>query len=163
MNGRALGDRAIEVSPSSARVLERAAEILTPFPVDTVFINSLTASRVKIDLALETGRVLLAGSAIFNVVQHAFDVPIHLHLLKLFNKIRLSCTHINLLCHRRRCLPICLIQQRSLVRLCVLQRCPEVSHSGQEIGSVVLKAVDTTTLRRMSVVYAAEQVVRKPP
>jgi hypothetical protein len=33
MNGRALGDRAIEVSPSSARVLERAAEILTPFPV----------------------------------------------------------------------------------------------------------------------------------
>src|SRR5436190_8374001 len=37
MNGRALGDRAIEVSPSSARVLERAAEILTPFPVQTLY------------------------------------------------------------------------------------------------------------------------------
>lgn len=33
MNGRALGDRTIEVSPSSPRVLDRAAEILTPFPV----------------------------------------------------------------------------------------------------------------------------------
>jgi Zn-finger in Ran binding protein and others len=32
MNGRALNERAIEVSPSSNRVLERAAEILTPFP-----------------------------------------------------------------------------------------------------------------------------------
>ncbi|GAO52321.1 hypothetical protein SAICODRAFT_78427 [Saitoella complicata NRRL Y-17804] len=32
MNGRALGDRAIEVSPSSSRVLDKAAEILTPFP-----------------------------------------------------------------------------------------------------------------------------------
>ena len=32
MNGRALGDKAIEVSPSSSRVLEKAAEILTPFP-----------------------------------------------------------------------------------------------------------------------------------
>ncbi len=32
MNGRALGDRAIEVAPSSSRVLDRAAEILTPFP-----------------------------------------------------------------------------------------------------------------------------------
>jgi hypothetical protein len=29
----ALGDRVIEMTPSSARVLERAAEILTPFPV----------------------------------------------------------------------------------------------------------------------------------
>ncbi|KAI1917939.1 Asparagine-rich protein (ARP protein) [Ophidiomyces ophidiicola] len=32
MNGRALNERAIEVSPSSSRVLDRAAEILTPFP-----------------------------------------------------------------------------------------------------------------------------------
>lgn len=32
MNGRALNEKAIEVSPSSARVLDRAAEILTPFP-----------------------------------------------------------------------------------------------------------------------------------
>jgi hypothetical protein len=32
MNGRALNERAIEVSPSSNRVLERATEILTPFP-----------------------------------------------------------------------------------------------------------------------------------
>ena len=32
MNGRALNDKAIEVSPSSSRVLDRAAEILTPFP-----------------------------------------------------------------------------------------------------------------------------------
>lgn len=32
MNGRALSEKAIEVSPSSARVLDRAAEILTPFP-----------------------------------------------------------------------------------------------------------------------------------
>ncbi len=32
MNGRALNEKAIEVSPSSNRVLERAGEILTPFP-----------------------------------------------------------------------------------------------------------------------------------
>lgn len=32
MNGRALNEKAIEVSPSSNRVLERAHEILTPFP-----------------------------------------------------------------------------------------------------------------------------------
>ncbi|ANB11638.1 Nrp1p [Sugiyamaella lignohabitans] len=32
MNGRALNDRAIEISPSSNRVLERAQEILSPFP-----------------------------------------------------------------------------------------------------------------------------------
>ena len=41
MNGRALGDRAIEVSPSSARVLERAAEILTPFPVQYLCLQVL--------------------------------------------------------------------------------------------------------------------------
>jgi len=33
MNGRALNEKAIEVSPSSSRVLDRAADILTPFPV----------------------------------------------------------------------------------------------------------------------------------
>lgn len=32
MNGRALNEKAIEVSPSSARVLDRAADILQPFP-----------------------------------------------------------------------------------------------------------------------------------
>ena len=32
MNGRALNEKAIEVSPSSSRVLDRAAEILSPFP-----------------------------------------------------------------------------------------------------------------------------------
>lgn len=32
MNGRALNEKAIEVSPSSSRVLDRAAEILMPFP-----------------------------------------------------------------------------------------------------------------------------------
>ncbi|KAF4555218.1 Hypothetical protein D9617_3g022900 [Elsinoe fawcettii] len=32
MNGRALNEKAIEVSPSSDRVLSRAADILTPFP-----------------------------------------------------------------------------------------------------------------------------------
>ncbi|KAG8159570.1 hypothetical protein KVR01_010207 [Diaporthe batatas] len=32
MNGRALNEKAIEVSPSSSRVLDRAQEILTPFP-----------------------------------------------------------------------------------------------------------------------------------
>ncbi|KAG4303415.1 hypothetical protein PCANB_000284 [Pneumocystis canis] len=32
MNGRSLNDKIIEVSPSSIRVLERATEILTPFP-----------------------------------------------------------------------------------------------------------------------------------
>ena len=32
MNGRALNEKAIEVSPSSSRVLDRAAEVLTPFP-----------------------------------------------------------------------------------------------------------------------------------
>lgn len=32
MNGRALSEKAIEVSPSSSRVLDRATEILTPFP-----------------------------------------------------------------------------------------------------------------------------------
>lgn len=32
MNGRALNEKAIEVSPSSSRVLDRAAEILQPFP-----------------------------------------------------------------------------------------------------------------------------------
>ena len=32
MNGRALNEKAIEVSPSSSRVLDHAAEILTPFP-----------------------------------------------------------------------------------------------------------------------------------
>lgn len=32
MNGRALNEKAIEISPSSARVLDRAAEILMPFP-----------------------------------------------------------------------------------------------------------------------------------
>ena len=31
MNGRALNEKAIEVSPSSSRVLDRAAEILTPW------------------------------------------------------------------------------------------------------------------------------------
>ncbi|EMR09107.1 hypothetical protein PNEG_02451 [Pneumocystis murina B123] len=33
MNGRAIEDRIIEISPSSSRVLERAAEILIPFPL----------------------------------------------------------------------------------------------------------------------------------
>lgn len=32
MNGRALNEKAIEVSPSSSRVLDHAADILTPFP-----------------------------------------------------------------------------------------------------------------------------------
>ena len=32
MNGRALNDKAIEVSPSSSRVIDRATDILTPFP-----------------------------------------------------------------------------------------------------------------------------------
>lgn len=32
MNGRALNEKAIEVSPSSSRVLDRAQEILNPFP-----------------------------------------------------------------------------------------------------------------------------------
>ncbi|KAF2111221.1 hypothetical protein BDV96DRAFT_650324 [Lophiotrema nucula] len=32
MNGRALNEKAIEVSPSSSRVLDRASELLTPFP-----------------------------------------------------------------------------------------------------------------------------------
>lgn len=32
MNGRALNEKAIEVSPSSHAVLDRAAEVLTPFP-----------------------------------------------------------------------------------------------------------------------------------
>jgi Zn-finger in Ran binding protein and others len=32
MNGRALNEKAIEVSPSSTRILDRASEILTPFP-----------------------------------------------------------------------------------------------------------------------------------
>lgn len=32
MNGRALNEKAIEVSPSSSRVLDRASDILTPFP-----------------------------------------------------------------------------------------------------------------------------------
>lgn len=32
MNGRSLNDKCIEVQPSSARVLDRAQEILTPFP-----------------------------------------------------------------------------------------------------------------------------------
>ncbi|KAF2673913.1 hypothetical protein BT63DRAFT_467497 [Microthyrium microscopicum] len=32
MNGRALSEKAIEVSPSSHHVLDRAAEVLTPFP-----------------------------------------------------------------------------------------------------------------------------------
>jgi len=32
MNGRALNEKAIEVAPSSMRVLDRAVEILTPFP-----------------------------------------------------------------------------------------------------------------------------------
>ncbi|CAN3376520.1 hypothetical protein DIRU0_E31670 [Diutina rugosa] len=32
MNGRVLNDRAIEVQPSSTRVLDSAAEVLTPFP-----------------------------------------------------------------------------------------------------------------------------------
>ncbi|KAJ8108617.1 hypothetical protein ONZ43_g6370 [Nemania bipapillata] len=35
MNGRALNEKAIEVSPSSSRVLDRAAEVLTPFPPKT--------------------------------------------------------------------------------------------------------------------------------
>lgn len=33
MNGRVLGDRAIEVQPSSTSVLDRASQLLTPFPV----------------------------------------------------------------------------------------------------------------------------------
>ncbi|KAL8824768.1 MAG: hypothetical protein Q9191_004832 [Dirinaria sp. TL-2023a] len=32
MNGRALNEKAVEISPSSSRVLDRAAEILQPFP-----------------------------------------------------------------------------------------------------------------------------------
>jgi hypothetical protein len=32
MNGRALNEKAIEVSPSSTRILDHAAEVLTPFP-----------------------------------------------------------------------------------------------------------------------------------
>src|ERR1700761_7550678 len=32
MNGRALNEKAIEVSPSSSRVLDRAQDALTPFP-----------------------------------------------------------------------------------------------------------------------------------
>lgn len=59
MNGRALNEKAIEVSPSSSRVLDRAAEILTPF------------LQARIDLDLETGPVHPADSPTSSVVQHA--------------------------------------------------------------------------------------------
>ena len=54
MNGRALNEKAIEVSPSSTRILDHAAEVSTPFPPR------------RIDLDQVTGTALPAASQTFS-------------------------------------------------------------------------------------------------
>jgi hypothetical protein len=161
MNGRALGDRAIEVSPSSARVLERAAEILTPFPVCSSW-NLLTSSRVRTDLALEIGRVPPVASATFSVVLRVFDAHIHLPRLKAVNRIHpVSCTLFLPRCNQLRCRPTCPRLPANLANQHVPPRCPEVFPSVLVTGNVVPKVVDTTILQRMCLVCVVEQVVRR--
>jgi hypothetical protein len=136
MNGRALGDRAIEVSPSSARVLERAAEILTPFPVRPA-LNFLTISQAKIGPVLETGRVRLAASATFNAVRHASDADIHPPRLKPHNQITLApCLTIRLLYNPRLCRRTCRALQARQPNRLVPRQCLEVFLSALVIGNV---------------------------
>lgn len=78
MNGRALGDRTIEVSPSSPRILDRAAEILTPFPVSRSFCEYhlvlIWDSLARIARGLVIGLVLPAVSRTFREERLALDV-----------------------------------------------------------------------------------------
>ncbi|CAI4213769.1 unnamed protein product [Parascedosporium putredinis] len=55
MNGRALNEKAIEVSPSSSRVLDRAAEILTPFPPSKNRPRPVAAAVVVVVVAMAPG------------------------------------------------------------------------------------------------------------
>jgi hypothetical protein len=163
MNGRALGDRAIEVSPSSARVLERAAEILTPFPV-CPSLNLLTRSQARIDLDPVIGPALHAASVISNVVRLASDAHIHLLRLKEANQIHLvSSTPFLPLCNRLQCHRTCQPLPVNPVNRRGPPRCREAFHSVPVIGNVALKAVVTTTLLRMFRAYVAEQVALKLP
>ena len=163
MNGRALGDRAIEVSPSSARVLERAAEILTPFPV-CPFLNLLTRSQVKIDLDQVIGPALHAASVTSNVVRLASDAHIHLLRLKEANQILpVSCTPFLPLCNRLQCHHTCQLLPVNPVNRRVPPRCPEAFHSVPVTGNAALKVVDITTLLKMFRAYVAEQVALKLP
>ena len=160
MNGRALSDRAIEVSPSSARVLERAAEILTPFPVWS-WLNFLISSQARIDLVLEIGRVLPVDSVIFNVVQRVLDVPTLL-LLKAPNRNLLGSSTVS---HphfsRHQCRPTCPPHQVKQIKLLVRLQCPEVFLSEQAIGNVDPKDAGIIISQKMFRVYVVEQVVLK--
>lgn len=161
MNGRALGDRAIEVSPSSARVLERAADILTPFPVKSSYIF-LIISQVRIDPALETGLVLPVDSVTFNGVQHVSDALTPLHQLKAVNlKVQGSCTATHPRYNRHLWHHTCQAVQVKQVKVPVLLLCQEVFPSAPVIGNVVPKAVDIIILQKTCHVYVVEQVVLK--
>lgn len=79
MNGRALGDRTIEVLPSSSRILDRASEILTPFPVGIrpPVLSELTyRSPVRTGPDRVTGHALRADSLIFKEEQLVSDVSL---------------------------------------------------------------------------------------
>ena len=161
MNGRALGDRAIEVSPSSARVLERAAEILTPFPVKSSY-TFLIISQVRTDPALETGLVLPVDSVTSNVVQHVSDALTPLHQLKAVNpRVQVSCTVIHPHYNPHQCHHTCRAVQVKQVKVPVPLPCQEVFPSALVIGNVVPKAVDIIISQKMCLVYVVEQVVLK--
>jgi hypothetical protein len=163
MNGRALGDRAIEVSPSSARVLERAAEILTPFPVFPV-LTLLTVSQAKTDHVQGTGLVHLADLATSNVVRHVSDVRTRPRLQGVHNLIHpASCTPFLLRCSQPLCPRICPPHQAKPVNQLVLQQCLEVYPSAPGIGNAGLKAVDTTILQRTCLVSAVVLAALRQP
>jgi hypothetical protein len=161
MNGRALGDRAIEVSPSSARVLERAAEILTPFPVCHL-LPYTNNSRVRTDLVLATGLVRRAGLVISNVAQHVSDARIHHPLRKAVREIhRVSCTVSLPRCNPHPCPRTCQTPPANRLKHPVPRQCPGASPSVPATGNAALKVVDTTTLQRMCLVFVAAQVALK--
>jgi len=163
MNGRALGDRAIEVSPSSARILERAAEILTPFPVRR-YPTKLIPSPAKIVPDLETGHVPPVASVISNVAQHVLDVLIHRPLPKLAKeKLVVFCTLTHHRCNPLRCRLILGRESANLLRPRVVQHCLELFSSALEIGDAAQRGADITISRRTSLVYVVGRVVRRQP
>lgn len=161
MNGRALGDRAIEVSPSSARILERAAEILTPFPVPSILIYA-NDSQAKTDLVQATGHVPHVASVIFNVVQHVSDAHIPLPRPKVPKATLVaSCTPTRNLYKALQCLLTWVVALHNPVLHHVVAICPVQSRSEREIGNAVQKDADIIISPRMSIVSVAGLVVLK--
>jgi hypothetical protein len=153
MNGRALNDRAIEVSPSSTRILERAAaaDILTPFPVIHILAPT-NLSQVKTARDPETGLVPPAGSVTSNVVPPVSAVPSPLRPNKRpKTTLPASCTITRPHCKPSTC-PLTWVPV-NLPRQHVLQLCLARFLSARGTGVAGLTIADTITSLKISLVF----------